>query len=224
VAPAVLSSPRWRPFARPRAAVVAASVVLLLTYELFALRAMPNAARLLDDLDAAWRDRMLAAEGPFGLALARFLQVAAGAWVTVPLRLLVAVALAARGAWGRFGFWVAAVVSSEVLLLVAKALYDRPRPPEQLSVTYNASFPSGHTAGAATIAFALAVAFLPPGRARRLGYLAALAWTVLVAWSRTYLRDHWLSDTLGGALLGLLCVLAAALWPYGTSRKSAPAA
>ncbi len=63
---------------------------------------------------------------------------------------------------------------------------------------------SGHTANAATIAIVLIVLF-PRGLAVAVG----VAWTLLMALSRTVLHAHWLSDTLGGALVVLAAVLLA---------------
>lgn len=59
----------------------------------------------------------------------------------------------------------------------------------------DASFPSGHTASAFAVVFALRTAGSPL-------WLPALALAVLTAFSRLYLYVHWPSDILGGILLG----------------------
>ena len=59
----------------------------------------------------------------------------------------------------------------------------------------DASFPSGHTAAAFAVVFALKVAGSPLWR-------PALALAVVTAFSRLYLYVHWPTDVLGGALLG----------------------
>ncbi|MDI9893084.1 phosphatase PAP2 family protein, partial [Microbacterium sp. IEGM 1404] len=68
------------------------------------------------------------------------------------------------------------------------------------------SFPSGHTANAATIAGVAAIVF--PTLWVRVG---GGAWIVLMAFSRTYLHSHWLSDTVGGALVGAVAALVLAV-------------
>lgn len=66
------------------------------------------------------------------------------------------------------------------------------------------SFPSGHT----TTAFAgfCCLAFFT--RSRSLQFIFGLA-AIAVAYSRLYLGQHFLGDTLAGAMLGTLCALSA---------------
>ncbi|MBN9188854.1 MAG: phosphatase PAP2 family protein, partial [Microbacterium sp.] len=71
------------------------------------------------------------------------------------------------------------------------------RPENIIVISDFGSFPSGHVANAATIA-AVAFVLFP----RVWTAVAGAAWVVLMAFSRTYLHAHWLSDTLGGALIG----------------------
>lgn len=106
------------------------------------------------------------------------------------------VLFAARRRWGAAFFLLASVISAGLVQLLKHA-FGRARPEDILVISDYGSFPSGHTANAATIAVVLVVLF-----PRAWVALVGGAWTLLMALSRTILHAHWLSDTLGGALAG----------------------
>ena len=90
---------------------------------------------------------------------------------------------------------------STFLSALLKALVGRPRPPDGLVHPVGSSFPSGHASYGAVTCIALVLLFTSPdGRGRWWG-LAALG-IAGMAWSRTYLQVHWLSDVIGGVFLG----------------------
>ncbi|HEY1370561.1 MAG TPA: phosphatase PAP2 family protein [Gaiellaceae bacterium] len=84
-----------------------------------------------------------------------------------------------------------------------KAIVDRPRPPEPMVHPSGASFPSGHATYAGATCVALVLLFTSPGPRRRLWWALAGLAIAGMAWSRTYLQVHWLSDVLAGSLLGI---------------------
>lgn len=95
------------------------------------------------------------------------------------------------------GLFLLGSALSAAIVQVLKSIFGRVRPDEILVVSDHGSFPSGHTANAATIAV-LAVVLFP----RLWVAIVGLAWTALMALGRTQLHAHWLSDTIGGVLIG----------------------
>jgi undecaprenyl-diphosphatase len=84
-----------------------------------------------------------------------------------------------------------------------KAVVDRPRPPDPMVHPSGASFPSGHATYAGATCVALVLLFTSPGPRRWLWWALAALGIVGMAWSRTYLQVHWLSDVVAGSLLGI---------------------
>jgi len=94
------------------------------------------------------------------------------------------------------GFLVAGVLSL-ALVQTLKPILDRARPDDMLTVSDVGSFPSGHVTNVATLCIFAALVYRKPSTT-----VLAIGCIVLMAWSRTYLSAHWLSDTIAGALWG----------------------
>jgi undecaprenyl-diphosphatase len=189
-----------------RAAEVAAGTILA-TVVLVAMVAFDVTRPALQPLDDAWLEAMEAIRVTPALWLARALDVAGGAWVTVPVRVAVLVWLIYRRRWAHFIALALAVAISEVAIGVIKAGVARPRPSLSLVETSGFSFPSGHATAGAVTALALVIVLWPPGPARWRWELRAGLFALAMAVSRTYLGAHWLSDAVGGTLLGSAAVL-----------------
>ena len=78
----------------------------------------------------------------------------------------------------------------------------RPRPPHPLVSADAGSFPSGHVITTLGVGLALTVALTRPGDGRRRALAAVAAATALMMLVRTYLADHWLTDTFEGLAVG----------------------
>lgn len=134
--------------------------------------------------------------------LARALNVLGGGVVTIPVRVVVAGWLALRRRWRAFAVWVLTWATAEIVLSSAKAFFHRGRPDLPLVDTVGNSFPSGHAVAGASIAVALVLVLFPSGPQRRRWEWLAVAFAFVMAFSRVYLRAHWLSDVVAGVLLG----------------------
>ncbi|AUG28862.1 MULTISPECIES: phosphatase PAP2 family protein [Microbacterium] len=102
-------------------------------------------------------------------------------------------------------FVVVASVGSVALVQLLKALFGRARPEDMIVFSDHGSFPSGHTGNAATVA-TIAVILFPRVAVAVVGG----AWVFAMAFSRTQVHAHWLSDTVGGALVGVGATLVVA--------------
>ncbi|RZU33386.1 phosphatase PAP2 family protein [Blastococcus saxobsidens] len=159
--------------------------------------------------DEVWRwAGSLRSDGTTSVAVA--LSWIGSASVNWALRAVAMVLLAWRRHWLRLAAFALAVLTSELFIGPVKAATDRPRPPGALIETTAASFPSGHAIATAVTALGLVLVFAPPGPSRWWWEVHAVQFTAVMALSRVYLRAHWLSDTLAGALLGAGLALG---WP-----------
>jgi len=114
-----------------------------------------------------------------------------------------------------------AIVESTTPLLVSllKWSVGRDRPPDGLVHPSGSSFPSGHAAYAGATCVIVVLLFTSPGSRRALWWLGAAVLIAAMAWSRTYLQVHWLTDVIAGSALGI----GVALLGYGVTQLAAGA-
>ena len=176
---------------------------------------------VLQPLDERFRELMVAARWAPLVAVCKALNVGFGTAVLWPVRVVVTVVIALRRQWSTLFAWVATVAISELLIGPVKAVVDRPRPPGALVATSAASYPSGHAIASAVTAIGVVMA-LTTGRRRLHWMVVAVVVSAAVALSRTYLSAHWLTDVIGGSLLGAGLALAVpeAVEVFGDRRLS----
>lgn len=187
-----------------RLAAIAAGVALLLAVGLGALVTVRTLNP--EGLDAEWMEEIVEHRSPFWEVPARVFDFIGGGWfavLVVPIGVAVAL-LVARRPWAASAFILGSALSSGAVQLM-KALFGRARPEDILVPLDSGSFPSGHAANAATVVVLLALLLR-----RRWIAVAGSAYVVLMALSRTYLGAHWVTDTVGGILIG--AAMAVLVW------------
>ena len=172
------------------------------------------------DLDAWWNS-YVAAFAPAFLGMSMALNVIGGGWVAalaIPLGLALVLVIVRRP-WSAV-YFLAASLASAVLVQIFKVVFGRVRPEDILVLSDQGSFPSGHTANAATMA-AVAVVLFP----RLWVFLVGTAWVLLMALGRTIVHAHWMTDTIGGTLVGIGAALViAAVFAARILREREPSA
>jgi undecaprenyl-diphosphatase len=157
-------------------------------------------------LDKAWSDAMADMASPVLKEVALvFNALGRGLGWVITLAVVAVLLLVRRRTIAFIAFAVAEALSS-LLSGLLKALVGRPRPSGGVVHPVGSSFPSGHASYGAVTSIALVLLFTSPDRRARWWGLAAVG-IAGMAWSRTYLQVHWLSDVIGGVLLGAGIVL-----------------
>jgi undecaprenyl-diphosphatase len=167
-------------------------------------------------VDSWWNNLVGSPSGGAVLSAAMALDRLGGGEIAVfvvPLAVMALLVVLRRRWWGAAFFALSSIASALVVQLL-KFLFLRERPEDILVLVDEGSFPSGHTANAATLACALCI-LIP----RRWMYVVGGLWVVAMAFARTYLSAHWPSDTLGGALVGVGAVLVVAAVLDGPLRR-----
>ena len=171
-------------------------------------------------VDVWWNATTAELSTPILTGFSQVMNWVGGGWfgvLVVPIGGAVALILLRRP-WAAAYFLTAEAVSAGGVQ-VLKHLFGRVRPEDIIVVSDYGSYPSGHVANAATIAVAAAVIF-----PRLWVMIVGACWVLLMAFSRTYLHAHWLSDTVGGVLIGAgaaLLVAAAFAVPMARERSAA---
>jgi membrane-associated phospholipid phosphatase len=180
---------------RPPAAFVGGIGIAIVVVAALAMSAL--ARDLPVGLDQGWHDFLATHRFPEVDAVARFLNVVGGTLAMTIVTAVIAVGVALRRNFRAAISVALAVAAASAASSLIKMAVARPRPPDGMVAAASGSFPSGHTTTAAALTIALWIAF-PHVWSRVL----AAAWIPLMAASRNYLLVHWLSDVIGGAVLG----------------------
>jgi membrane protein DedA with SNARE-associated domain len=194
---------------RPESAPLAllAACLLAIGWAWFALLALVlgHGGPLL--LDQTVYSAMATLRNPLADRLMAALATLGDAQVLLPAIGAVMAWLLLRRRWIAAGYWLAALCFGWALTAGLDAWIDMPRPP---GAPDGFGFPS-IAVTMATIAlgfFAVLIARALPGRRRVWPYVVGGALVTTIGFARLYLGAHWLSDIVGGVLLGISWLLA----------------
>ncbi|WP_140418669.1 phosphatase PAP2 family protein [Pedobacter sp. AJM] len=157
---------------------------------------------LIQKLQSGWMDQLMLAISFFG---------------ELPYSLLSVLLVAGIFYWQKFrreAFYIAMVLFSGLIILGVKNLVNRPRPTtfyvRLVEVNRFQSYPSGHV-----LSYVLFFGFLiilmrtlkqiPQVTRNFITGISAFL-VLMIAPSRIYLGAHWFTDTIGGFLLGIICL------------------
>jgi undecaprenyl-diphosphatase len=157
------------------------------------------------DVDRMAADLANRLETDAAVHLAKVLTALGSLPVVIAAALATAIWAAIKRRWIDVAVLVSGVALSVVLVHVAKAAYDRPRPSAGLVDADLSAYPSGHTAYAVTLV-ACATILVRAGMGWAVRFAAvtvAIVAVVVVGATRVYLRVHNLTDVIGGAALGV---------------------
>lgn len=149
-------------------------------------------------VDVWWNDIMVQSRNDFWLIMAWIPGWGGGILgMIITAIVIVGLFLLRRRWWDAAHFAIALVVVVAIGAPMA-ALIARVRPESSLAEQVATSFPSGHTAVAATVVITLGLIFR-----RWWVWVLGAIWVVWMVWGRTYLSAHWLSDVIAGLLEGI---------------------
>lgn len=200
-------SRRWPLISSIAAVVLVATLGAIIAY---------RAGNLPFEFDTEWMAEVIEHRSPFWEVPALLMDFIGGGVVgifVVPIAVVVLLCVLRR--FRAAAYFVVATVLSAGLVQLLKNLFERPRPEDILVTADLGSFPSGHVANAATMAVVVGLIVR-----RTWVWVAGVVYTVLMMLSRTYLGAHWVSDTVGGLILGAgVAILVWAPFAYALHRE-----
>ena len=180
-----------------------AALMITVAASLMIVMAVPALAEWVQPLDDWGWEAAVDSEADILVAIGRALDVIGGSVVMAALMFAVAIIFGIKRRWATLATWLVAMGLSQLLSLSLKFLYERPRPTQSLVETATWSFPSGHSITAAVFAVALVLLWVPKGHRRRKMLVVGVAYAVIMAVSRVYLRAHWITDASAGFAIGV---------------------
>ncbi|MDR2661208.1 MAG: phosphatase PAP2 family protein [Lactobacillaceae bacterium] len=182
---------------------IISSLVFLLMVFLVAPRMAPILA-----VDNSIENTFTNANFGFGDVFMNIVSIIGSPIFTLVIGILLAVALFMSNLRIPAIWVIGTIISGNVVAWIIKHVIARARPLGHLSDGF--SFPSGHSFGTwmiITIFFVIILPNLPTNNFKRISAWILITFGLLVMESRLYLLDHFLSDVIAGAALGISWVI-----------------
>jgi membrane-associated phospholipid phosphatase len=181
--------------------LVATSAVALAC---FAVLARSVARRDTREQDHRFREVVVRNQGPVDRALAKAVGPLGKEWLHAPVALLIALVLWQRGAGRRAALPLIASISAELVNRLCEGTLHIRKPPPGKRERHKPSFPSGHALETAAVALTSSYVLAREGAVTAArSAAAAVALAAASGGGRVYLDRHWVSDSVGGYLLGV---------------------
>ena len=183
-------------------------------------------------LDERWGRLMADAETPFLTHVALVFNALGHGILRALTTAGIGLALLIKNRRAALLAFILAEALTPLLVNLIKLIVGRERPSGAMIEAHGSSYPSGHAAYAGATAVILVLLFTKEGKHRRAWWVSAAVATAGMAWSRSYLHVHWLSDVVAGAILGAgVALLSLAVvqmlstrWRDGEDQPSRPIA
>lgn len=146
---------------------------------------------------------------PWLLKIAYFLNYAITPLTVSLFYIIMAWILARYEEYRILGIAIWSIISVSIAFWSLKRITQRPRPKEALIHFKDYSFPSWHTSAGFVffLSFALALTWTLDIQYYGVFFILALLGWCIIAWSRWYIKVHWLIDVIIGWFLGIWCFI-----------------
>jgi undecaprenyl-diphosphatase len=156
----------------------------------------------LKTIDVAVRDFVLQHRTPAGLAIFSALTLLGAKELLVPAGALIGWRLFRGTGWAWLVLLVFCALASAEFVALLKRTYQIGRPLGGIERSMGLSFPSGHSSGSAAVMIFLGYVAFRHGKPALIVVPIASLVVLLVGVSRLYLDMHWLTDVMGGWMIG----------------------
>ena len=192
---------------RPKLLYISLSSLLLFTITVILVL-----TGLSTGLDNSANSAITHIQTPVLMALAKIADVLFDTLPMLAISIIISILFWFRGSRRHAIQFALTMAAEAIILFLIKIMIQRARPGNELLPLKDYAFPSGHTT-AAVVFFGLLAYFVLrknyPNKSRVL--LGASLTVILIAFSRLYLNVHWLTDIMGGLLLGTFILAASIL-------------